>query len=163
MSERWAGITCSAKGVTIVVLDVSGNQRSVYYDDDMDLPQGNDDERPSTYRTFYDNLRGFLREHKIDVVAIKSSATVPRASLTKGALQTAEVRAISMLAAQSSGTRVEMVLMSAAGKNTGTRPSGDYIKDTAFWGQKLSGKLRNKESRESAFLIYAKTKGIDDQ
>ncbi|WP_217808640.1 hypothetical protein [Derxia lacustris] len=123
---------------------------SIEYDQTWNLQSGA--REPALY-VLHQRCADFLKEQQIKSVVLKASA-VPRSTATLALLQSAEVRGV-LIAAAASEAQVRSLTKGVVSRTYGDRKVDEYLKDDAFWQDKVTGNGLRKGSREAAMLIIA--------
>ena len=146
-----ASFVVSGESVGVVVAQVPAdlnNPISIEYDQTWNLQSG---AREPALHVLHQRCAGFLKEQQIESVVLKASAA-PRSMATLALLQSAEVRGV-IMAAAASEAQVQSLAKGVVSRTYGDRKVDEYLKDDAFWRDKLTGNGLRKGSREAAMLI----------
>lgn len=153
MAQRRTGIVVVGDAATVVDTLVPKDAKlpiEIIADQTWRLQQG---DRAAAYAVLHQLCADHLRENKVAMVVLKSSA-VASGSASLALLKSAEVRGI-VTAAAASVCTVNVVAKSAISRNYGDRKVDEYLQDDDFWAEHtIGGKLR-KTSREAVMLLIA--------
>ncbi|MDZ4819140.1 MAG: hypothetical protein SGJ20_09230 [Planctomycetota bacterium] len=155
MSKRWVGVVVSSDKVVIVDAEVPDAEAlQIQMDTTWPLQDG---DRSRAYVVMADRLESYLRENKIEKVAVKASA-LSMGSTKMGHLEACELRGVVMCAA-SRVAKVELIAKAHTSKTFGKRKVDEYLKDDGFWADEVTGKLRSG-SREAGMALLALRKRL---
>jgi hypothetical protein len=153
-STKWVGFDVSPTQVVVVHLLVpTSGPLKVEADTTWPVQTG---ARPAAYKVLFDRVAGYLRDRRIDAVALIGSSVSGRAA-NDALLQGAELRGV-VAAAAASVLKEVVVMKKGTMSKTSSRGKVDrYTSDDDYWNAKLDGTLR-KGSREAAYAIIVATR-----
>ncbi len=148
--ERWVGIAVSGEHITLVDATVkAGKPLVINLDKTFKLQNGY---RAAAYKTMHEQVVDYLTNNSITRVVVKASAVSPSAG--KSHLNAAELRGV-VMAAAAAVTEVSLQDKGQISKTFGERKFDAYLKDDAFWSDKVSGVALRGGSRDAALILLA--------
>lgn len=152
MMERQVGFTVSGEKVVAVDAEVGDDGPIIVQaDHTWSLQRG---KREDAYHVLYQQIANYLREHGVQRVVLKGSATTGRGGMKLAHLESAEVRGV-VIAAARSVCPVRAMTKAQVSKSFGERKVDEYVKDDAFWEEHVDGVDLRAGSREAAIMLIA--------
>lgn len=153
MSKHRAGVVVVGEKITVVHAEVPDDEAApiiILSDSSWTLQQG---ERGAALSVLHQRCQNFCEQHEVEKVIIKASA-LPQSGVKLAVLESAEVRGV-VIAAVASKTKVEILSKAKISRTYGERKVDEYLKDSSFWDEKITGAKLKIASREAAMLIIA--------